>query len=447
MNILRKHFARLMLLIGDVAVLSLSLYLALAIRYLSLPSASQLTTHFQAFGWLFLVWVCVFFIAGLYDRQNIVFPKSLPQRVFQTQIANILIAIVFFYTIPFFAITPKTNLFIYLIVSFGLIVLWRNLAVRVLASRMQTPFVLVSESQAGNKLADRVNNRGYYGLTCVGHFNPANFDGDALQDRLHSLVQNKSVSFIVLDTHDKTVQPALPKLYNLLYEDVQFFDFDAVYEEIFERVPLSLLEYRWFIKHVSSFPHAAYDFLKRGMDIAISLLVGVPSLLLYPFVALAIKIEDGGPIFVFQERIGENGRHINIAKFRSMSVDDGGKWVEENDDRITKVGAVLRKSRIDELPQLWSVLRGDLSLIGPRPDIVSLGEKLHDEIPFYAVRTLVRPGLSGWAQIKQSTPPQSVSETKKRLTYDIYYIKNRSFMLDVKIALRTIQILLSRTGK
>lgn len=447
MNILRKQFARLGLLVGDVAVLSLSLYIALSLRYLSAPSASQLTTHFQAFGWLFVVWVGVFFIAGLYDRQNIVFPKALPRRIFQAQIINILIAIVFFYTIPFFAITPKTNLFIYLVVSFGLVVLWRNLAVRVLASRMQTPFILVSGSEVGDKLANRVNDQGYYGLTCIGHFNPENFKEDELQDRLSSLVHNRNVSFIVLDTHDQSVQSALPELYNLLYADVQFFDLDAVYEEIFERVPLSLLEHRWFIKHVSSFPHAAYDFLKRGMDIAISLLVGLPSLLLYPFVATAIKIEDGGPIFVFQERIGENGKHIKIAKFRSMSVDDDGKWVEENDDRITTVGAILRKSRIDELPQLWSVLQGDLSLIGPRPDIVNLGEELHEKIPFYAVRTLVRPGLSGWAQIKQSTPPQSVSETKKRLTYDIYYIKNRSFMLDVKIALRTIQILLSRTGK
>ena len=128
--------------------------------------------------------------------------------------------------------------------------------------------------------------------------------------------------------------------------------------------------------------------------------------------ALAIKIEDGGPVFITQERFGSGNRIIKILKFRTMKTSDGGIWLTEGDSRITKTGAFLRKLRIDELPQLWSVINGDLSLIGPRPDIVDLGKKLMREIPYYNVRYLIKPGLSGWAQIKQDFPPQSVEETK-----------------------------------
>lgn len=129
-----------------------------------------------------------------------------------------------------------------------------------------------------------------------------------------------------------------------------------------------------------------------------------------------------------------------------MKVNDKGAWVEKEDDRITRVGRILRKTRLDELPQLYNVFKGDISLIGPRPDICGLKERLEKEIPYYNIRTVVRPGLSGWAQVSQDTPPQSVEETKERLMYDLYYIKNRSLVLDLKISLRTLGILASRTG-
>lgn len=130
-----------------------------------------------------------------------------------------------------------------------------------------------------------------------------------------------------------------------------------------------------------------------------------------------------------------------------MTTSDRGVWVKENDSRITRVGAFLRKSRIDELPQLYSVVAGDMSLVGPRPDIYDLGMKLSKEIPYYTVRNIIKPGLSGWAQTRQKAPPQSLEETKIRLAYDFYYIKHRSLLIDLKIALQTISTLLSRAGK
>ncbi len=185
------------------------------------------------------------------------------------------------------------------------------------------------------------------------------------------------------------------------------------------------------------------------MDILISFVIGAISLLLYPLVYLAIKFDDGGNIFIYQERIGQNNHQIKIVKFRTMSVDDEGVGEENKVMKITRVGKILRSTRVDELPQLWNVFRGDISLIGPRPELPKLVSLYEKEISFYNVRHLIKPGLSGWAQLYQETPPKfaaDYSETKTKLSYDLFYIKNRSFWLDIKIALKTMKTLLSRSG-
>jgi lipopolysaccharide/colanic/teichoic acid biosynthesis glycosyltransferase len=166
------------------------------------------------------------------------------------------------------------------------------------------------------------------------------------------------------------------------------------------------------------------------------------SLVFYPAVYLLIKFDDGGSVFFEQDRIGKNNKLIKVKKFRSMSADGS--------NIVTKTGKWLRKLRIDELPQLWSVLKGDMSMIGPRPEIPSLVRHYEEEIPYYNVRHLIKPGLSGWAQLYHTDPPKVSADsekTRRKLSYDLYYIKNRSFMLDLKIALKTVKALLSRSGK
>ncbi|MBX4209316.1 sugar transferase, partial [Candidatus Parcubacteria bacterium] len=250
-----------------------------------------------------------------------------------------------------------------------------------------------------------------------------------------------------IDLYNDKVMAILPDLYNLLLSRTRFIDMHQVYEGVFGRVALSLLSHSWFLENISVHPKYVYDAMKRAMDFAIALILGAVSLVVYPFVYIAIKLDDGGPAFIIQERIGKDNKSIRIPKFRSMKTSDKGAWVKEHDDRITIAGRMLRASRIDELPQLWSVVKGDMSLVGPRPDIHALGVKLSEEIPYYNVRTIIKPGLSGWAQIRQELPPQSLEETKIRLAYDFYYIKNRSLLLDLKIALQTMSTLASRGGK
>ena len=188
----------------------------------------------------------------------------------------------------------------------------------------------------------------------------------------------------------------------------------------------------------------------RLMDIIIATPLFIFSLVLYPFVYLAIKLEDGGSVFITQERVGEKDRLFKMYKFRSMTGNDSGNYKRGSTElRVTKVGAFLRKSRIDELPQLLTVIMGEQSLVGPRPELPALVEEYRKEIPYYDIRHSIKPGMSGWAQIYHENHPHhgtAVELTRGKLSYDLYYIKNRSFILDLKIALKTIRTLLSRVG-
>lgn len=188
-----------------------------------------------------------------------------------------------------------------------------------------------------------------------------------------------------------------------------------------------------------------YPFIKRVLDFLIAfigLTLSIPIIIIF---AILIKIETPGPIFYMQERVGLNGKYFKVIKLRSMRNDaekKGAKWAEKNDPRVTKVGAFIRKTRIDELPQFWNVLKGEMSLIGPRPERPIFTAQFNEEIPGFVERLKVKPGLTGWAQVNGGydiTP-------KEKLYYDIYYIKNMSILLDIKIVFRTIAVIFTGNG-
>jgi lipopolysaccharide/colanic/teichoic acid biosynthesis glycosyltransferase len=173
-------------------------------------------------------------------------------------------------------------------------------------------------------------------------------------------------------------------------------------------------------------------------------------IVLFPFLALAVAADSGFPVFYSQLRLGRGGTTFRIYKFRSMhnktDEDTGMRATMENDPRVTRVGNFLRKSRLDELPQFWNVLRGDMSLVGPRAEIPDLVAEYQKQIPFYRARLLVKPGLTGWAQINYGYVA-SVTETGVKLEYDLYYIKHRTISMDIQIILRTIGTVVRRTGR
>ncbi|MEI6528133.1 MAG: exopolysaccharide biosynthesis polyprenyl glycosylphosphotransferase [bacterium] len=439
-----------LLFLGDIVIFVLSLWLTLGLRYLALPSLDLFADHLVPYAALFLLWALAFFIAGLYEKHTVMMNYKLPGLIFRTQVINSVLAIIFFYFIPYFGITPKTILFIYLVVSFLLFFIWRMYGQRIFGLKVREPAILVGSGEEMHLLLDEVNNNPRYNFQFISHIDLDKIAGFDLQKDVIEKIYSEGVSVVAIDLQHEKIGPMLPHLYNLLFSKIQFVDIHKVYEDIFDRVPLSLIKYNWFLENISLAPSMTSDILKRLIDLVISVFFGLISLIVYPFVYLAIKIEDGGSLFIIQNRIGRNNLPVKILKFRTMSFNDNGEDGGKKGNQITRVGSFLRKSRIDELPQLWNVIKGDLSLIGPRPELPDLAKKYEQQIPYYNVRHLIKPGLSGWAQLYHENHPHhdaNVEETKNKLSYDLYYVKNRSFGLDLEIALKTIKTLLSRSGK
>ncbi|HEY4528631.1 MAG TPA: sugar transferase [Candidatus Paceibacterota bacterium] len=439
----------LVLLAGDLFFFVASLWLTLLLRNIEPPTRELFLTHLVPFSLLFAAWIVVFYIAGLYEKQTVILQSRLPSVLGITQVTNSAIAVVFFYFVPFFGITPKTILFIYLIISFSLILFWRTYGYFALGSGKTNNAILIGSGSEVKELMTEVNNNPVYNLRFVSSIDLSRADDRGFWDEIIRQIYSEEVSIIAIDLSHENVEPVLPHLYNLIFSKVNFIDMHKVYEDIFDRVPLSLLRYNWFLENISTTPRVAYDGLKRLMDILISLPLALLSLVAYPFVWLSIKMDDGGPLFITQERIGQAGQVIRILKFRSMAKNELDP-TRKSDNVVTRTGVFIRKTRLDELPQLWTVLKGDLSLIGPRPELPEAVKHYTQEIPYYNVRHLIKPGLSGWAQIYHDAHPHhqaDIVETKNKLSYDLYYIKNRSFLLDVKIALRTMKTLVSIAGR
>ena len=427
------------LLVGDLVAYLFSLIIALAIRYGQMPGRALIYLHLSSFAILFIVFIIINFSAGLYNKRSLLSPNRIPGLLVRTQAIAVLISVAFFYFAPV-SITPKANLFIYAIVSTLLLALWRMVIFPVASSARSQRAVLVGVNGEIQDLFDEINTRSRYGITFVEKLEPAT-SAEATVAKIGEAVRRANASVIVVDLHNKMVESAIPFLYSLIFSGVQVIDAAKLYEGIFDRVPLSMVGERWLVENTgaSAVGRLVYDVVKRTIDVVAATILGVISLIFYPFVFWAIRMDDKGSLFFFQDRMGKNGCLIKIIKFRTMS----------DETHVTRVGRYIRFTRIDELPQLWNVLRGDISLIGPRPEKPSFVAIYEKEVPYYNVRHLIQPGLSGWAQIYHATHPHhavAVNDTRDKLSYDLYYVKHRSFLLDLRIALQTFKALLSKRG-
>lgn len=447
-----------LLIFGDVTIFILSLWLTLLFRYVSIPSWGLFSDHLGPFLLLSTIWLFVFYIAGLYDKHTLFLKSFLVSRIINTQVANSIIAALLFLIIPF-GIAPKTNLVIYLVISIGILTWWRLSLYKKVSPKNKHRAILLADGDEAIELADEINNNDRYNYTFVRIIDAATAaKTDDLEVKLLQLIESKNIDIVVADPNSKYIADVLPKIFDLSFLNFKltFLDFHKVFEDTFDRVPLSALSYEWFISNVSQSKSLSYDFLKRVTDIVGSVVLGFILLLMLPFLYIAIRLEGKGDLFISQERIGRFNTPVTIHKIRTMTQNRSASATWTNEDAtegnvVTRVGAVLRRLSIDELPQVWAIFKGDISLIGPRNDIKGLGERMALEIPYYNIRNYVKPGVTGWAQTHQhytadNISPQSLEETKMRLSYDLYYVKNRSFVVDVDIALKTFKTLLSRFG-
>jgi exopolysaccharide biosynthesis polyprenyl glycosylphosphotransferase len=246
-----------------------------------------------------------------------------------------------------------------------------------------------------------------------------------------------------------SVKPALMReLMDCMKHKVKVNDYKKIIEEVTGKVPIEYLSANWFIEELSSLEKRYTWYTKRAFDIVVGVVGGLLSVPLLFIAALVIKLDSRGAVFYSQTRIGRGSKPFKVWKLRTMVADADKNnvfWTHDNDDRITRVGGLLRKMHIDELPQFLNILKGDMSLIGPRPEAAALVELYLKEIPFYQERHMVTPGVTGWAQINYPYG-NSVEDTREKLKYDFYYIKNRSLLLDLLIFLRTIKTVLTGKG-
>lgn len=357
---------------------------------------------------------------------------------------------------------PRIGVGAFLVYASILTLIWRMLFIRIYKRTGQLRrILLVGAGRAGNTLAELYQSLGTRSFNIIGYVDDdvkkvgKTFHGLPVlgtSEQLLELIDAYRISDIVVAINGEIMGTTFQNILDAQEIGVDVTRMPILYEEMTSRVPIHHLESDWIIRSfvdglsVSGF----YELSKRLMDI-LGGIVGLLILLVFlPFLAIAIYFDSGLPIIYSQPRLGRGRTTFTIYKFRSMrrknEKSDNTEDVPGDSSRVTRVGKFMRMTRIDELPQFWNILRGDMSLVGPRAEIPKLVEEYQKQVPFYRARLLVKPGLTGWAQINFGYVA-TVEETSIKLEYDLYYIKHRTFTMDLQIILRTISTVLRRTGR
>jgi sugar transferase (PEP-CTERM system associated) len=312
------------------------------------------------------------------------------------------------------------------------------------------------ESGCGEPPTELTDRRYVLGLEIVGFVTgtPSQAPGAAIKvlgevSDIPTIVRTHHVDRVVVSLADARGTLPMERLLEMKLSGVTFDHLASVYERYTGKIAVENLRPSWLIFSAGFRTTRRVLAIKRTLDIAVSLTAFIVSLPVMAIVAIAVRMSSPGPVLYHQRRVGERGRVFTLHKFRSMGIDaeagSGAVWSQNGDTRVTRVGRFLRRMRLDELPQLWNVMRGDMSLVGPRPERPEFIEQLTQQIPYYGQRHIVKPGLTGWAQVRYAYG-SSVEDAMEKLQYDLFYIKHMSLGMDLLIALSTVKTVLSRRG-
>jgi exopolysaccharide biosynthesis polyprenyl glycosylphosphotransferase len=470
---LRPNEHRLLLVLGDliaaVAAAFLALYVWQQYSLLDLissgmkPERAELIVRIVVPLWFYLLplgWLLL--MVELYDPHASVSWRRTLRGISLAALIGIVIYSLVFILNQQPASLPRIAVGAFIVAASLLTLIWRMSYVRLYTSSgLQRRSVIVGAGKAGLTLVR---------VYCAANPRPFSLIGyvdDDLQklDQVYegypvlgsskdllTIIDQYRVSDVVVAITGEVQGTTFQTLLDVQERGVEVTRMPTVYEEITQRVPIHHLESDWLIRSFVDQLKVSvvYAALKRLLDLLGGLL-GVAILIIFlPFIALATLLDSGPPVLYSQDRIGKGGEPFTIHKFRSMYQDaeaDGSYHpAAENDERVTRIGNFLRKTHLDEFPQFWSVLRGEMSLVGPRAERGQLVTEYQKQIPFYRARLLVKPGLTGWAQINYGYV-SDVTETAVKLEYDLYYIEHRSLVMDISILLRTVGTVLSRKGR
>jgi exopolysaccharide biosynthesis polyprenyl glycosylphosphotransferase len=417
---------RSMLFLGDVISLLIAFALMIALRFDI--HTQQIFIHQQAvlFGWLFALWLIIFFVFDLYNLRRV---NPNPRNIgllLASVFVNGVGGIVFFYFFSRNGISPKTNLLLVSTFSFVFLIVWRRLFYHLFTVRFTRTIATIGTSHLINELQTELKNHPHFGEHVI-HW-----------DSVSDVTDDTKVTILIAEHADPQHLLAVARSLN-----AEVLTLEESYETFFAKIPLSLITDEKALQLMTRHETRASRVLYRIVEILFAALVLI---ITSPFILIAIiarLIEDGTPIIYSQERVGKNGAVFSVYKLRSMiknAEQSGAVWANQKDTRITALGAILRKTHIDEIPQMVNIIKGDIALVGPRPERPEFVSSLERDISYYYLRHTIKPGFTGWAQIKYRYA-RTIDDTREKFEYDLYYIKNQGPLLDIGIVLKTLQII------
>lgn len=415
-------------LIGDIAMLSGSFFITLILRYGENTSQELIRLHTIPFIILYTLWIVIFYIFNLYEIHSIKPNFISIKNILLALITSGIMGFLMFYFIPYFGITPKTTMILNVGIFGGLFILWRTLYYHLFAYRFQKTIAIIGISTESELLVDEINRNRHAGYKYVGNF-------ESLSE-----MKNQDVSPDIIVLGRALATHELMELSEIKADIIRIME---AFQKMFFKIPVSLINDASATKIIEQEESTIYKISRRITEIIFALIVLILTLPISIITACAILLEDRGPITYRQARTGRKKKVFSIIKFRSMRVDaeqHGAKWADQNDSRMTKVGRIIRKLHVDEIPQMINILKGDIALVGPRPERPEFISKLEESIPYYFLRQTIKPGFTGWAQIKFRYARTEL-DSKEKFEYDLYYIRNKNFFFDIGIILKTIQII------
>ncbi len=427
-----KKIKTAIIFLGDVVILYGALILTLFSRY-GQNFKEPLNAHLKSFSLIFIVWLLVFYLTDLYKIKFLRINLKTVQNFVLAIVIGVVISIILFYLFPsVFKLTPKTNLALFALIFGVLNFLWRFILSKIFISGgLKEKLLIIGDSPTIEEIVNYLKNNPQIGYETAGVEKNIN--------NIERIIAERGINTIVIQPQFKKDPEFIKIIYRLLPLKISLIDLVNFYEIIFQKLPLEELDEEWFIEKIAG-RRRLYDIVKRIIEFSFSLILSIALFPLMILNAILIKLTSKGSIIYKQERIGENDKPFILFKFRTMKTDINGPLAtEKNDKRVTAVGKILRFTHLDELPQLWNILKGDISFIGPRAERKELVE-FYRQLPYYEIRHIIKPGLTGWAQVNYK-PSASLEEAREKLKYDIYYIKNRSLVLDLLILIKTIRYL------
>jgi sugar transferase (PEP-CTERM system associated) len=398
-----------------------------------------------------------FYYNDLYDLTTVSSRRELIVRLLQASGAASIVLAILFMLVPSLVIGGST--FVSSIVLFVVAILaWRLFFLYLgRLNQLQERLLIIGTGPTARKVARQVLDQHDFAYRIVGFIDedPAMVGRSVVNPRvigtptdIGRLIRHYQIDRIVVGMTDRRGKLPLEELLDAKLAGVRVEDTATIYERLTGKILLDELKPSWLIFSDGFRARRVTRFIKRCIDVclsAIGLVIAAPVMALTAF---AIRLDSDGPALYTQERMGESGRIFTLYKFRSMRTDaERGTpvWARDGDDRITRVGWFLRLARLDELPQLWNVLRGDMSFVGPRPERPFFIEQLASAIPYYKQRHVVKPGVTGWAQVKYRYGA-SIDDAREKLRYDLYYIKHLSIFFDLTIMFDTVKVILFGKG-